>query len=87
MAQQSFGQGRIVEVAEIAPAEYDALTRRLAAYYVAEHGVADVNAAMEAAAEEMAFAASLCGHPLGTTLALDREFNEQGLIETARPAR
>jgi hypothetical protein len=26
----------------------------------------------------------LCSHPLGTILALDREFNEQGLIETAR---
>jgi hypothetical protein len=33
----------------------------------------------------MLFAASQCGHPAGTILALDREFNEQGLIETTRP--
>jgi hypothetical protein len=84
---ETFGDGRIVEVAEITSAEYEALTRRLAAYYVAEHGVANVHEAMEAAAEEMAFAASLCSHPLKTALALDREFNEQGLIETTRLAR
>jgi hypothetical protein len=84
---ETFGDGRVVEVAELAPAEYEALTRRLAAYYVAEHGVANIHEAMEAAEQEMAFAASLCSHPLKTALALDREFNEQGLIEIARLAR
>jgi hypothetical protein len=84
---ESFGDGRVVEVAEVAPAEYETLTRRLAAYYVAEYGIANIHEAMEAAEQEMAFAASLCGHPLRTRLELDRELNEQGLIELARPAR
>jgi Family of unknown function (DUF6505) len=83
---ESFGSAQLVEVAEIAQPDYDAMTRRLAAYYVAEFGVGDVNEAMAAAAEEMVFAASQCGHPLRTVLALDREFNEQGLIETTRVA-
>jgi hypothetical protein len=83
---QSFGDGRVVEIAEITPAEYEALTRRLAAYYVAEFGVENIHEAMDAAEQEMAFAASLCTYPLKTTLALDREFNEQGLIETTRIA-
>ena len=82
----SFGDGRVIEVAEITPSEFEAMTRRLAAYYMAEHGVANVQEAMEAAEQEMAFAASLCSHPLKTALALDREFNEQGLIETTRVA-
>lgn len=83
---ESFGSARLVEVAEITPADYDDMTRRLAAYYVAEFGVGDINEAMAAAAEEMVFAAAQCDHPLRTVLALDREFNEQGLIETTRVA-
>jgi hypothetical protein len=81
---ETFGGARLVEVADIAPADHDAMTRRLAAYYMAEFGLTDVNEAMAAATEEMQFAASQCGHPPGTILALDREFNEQGLIETTR---
>jgi hypothetical protein len=83
---ESFGNARLVEVAEIAPSDYDSMSRRLAAYYVAECGAGDIHAAMAAAEEEMSFAASQCGHPLKTVLALDREFNEQGLIETTRLA-
>ena len=83
---ETFGSARLVEVAEIAPADYDEMTRRLAAYYVAEFGVADVNEAMAAAAEEMVFAADQCDHPLRTILMLKREFNEQGLIETTHLA-
>jgi hypothetical protein len=80
----SFGSARLAEVAEISLADYDEMTRRLAAYYVAEFGVGDVNEAMAAAAEETVFAVAQCDHPLGTVLALDREFNEQGLIERTR---
>jgi len=83
---ETFGGARLVEVAEIATPDYDAMTRRLAAYYVAEFGVADLNEALAAATEEMIFAAAQCEHPLKTVLALDREFNEQGLIETTRVA-
>lgn len=83
---ETFGGARLVEIAKISPADYEEMTRRLAAYYVAEFGVADVNEAMAAAAEEMVFAASQCDHPLRTVLALKREFNEQGLIETTHPA-
>jgi hypothetical protein len=83
---QSFGSARLAEVAEISTLDYDEMARRLAAYYVAEFGVGDVNEAMAAAAEEMVFAEAQCHHPLRTVLALDREFNEQGLIEKTRIA-
>jgi Family of unknown function (DUF6505) len=80
----SFGSASLVEVAETTEDNYDSLMRRLAAYFLANCGVSDVRDAVEAAEQEMAFAVSLCGHPLKTILALDREFNEQGLIETTR---
>lgn len=80
----SFGNASLVEVAETSEGSYDAMLRRLAAYFLANCGVVEVGDAVEAAEQEMAFAASLCGHPLKTVLALDREFNEQGLIETTR---
>lgn len=81
---ETFGGARLVEVAEIGQAEYDAMTRRLAAYYLAEFELPDPTHAMTAAIEDMLFAASQSGHRPGTVLALDREFNEQGLIETTR---
>jgi hypothetical protein len=80
---ETFGGGSLVEVAELAEADHENLGRRLAAHLMAQYGI-NAGAAIEAALEEIAFAASLCGHPLGTVLALNREFNEQGLIETSR---
>jgi hypothetical protein len=80
---ESFGSGALVEVADLAEPVHEELGRRLAAYLMTQYGI-NPGAAVEAALEELAFASSLCSHPLGTILALDREFNEQGLIETAR---
>lgn len=80
---ETFGGGALVEVAELAEAAQDELGRRLAAYLMTQYGI-NPGAAIEAALEEIAFASSLCSHPLKTVLALDREFNEQGLIETTR---
>jgi uncharacterized protein DUF6505 len=84
---ESFGSARLVEVAEITPLDYGAVVRRLAAYFLAEGGAKEPQEALMAAEEEAAFASSLCdGQPFKTVLALDREFNEQGLIEKARIA-
>jgi hypothetical protein len=80
---ESFGAGALVEVAELAEPVHEELGRRLAAYLMTQYGI-NPGAAIEAALEELAFASSLCSHPPKTVLALDREFNEQGLIETTR---
>ena len=82
-ASKPSAAGALVEVAELAEAVQDELGRRLAAYLMTQYGI-NPGAAIEAALEEIAFASSLCSHPLETVLALDREFNEQGLIETTR---
>ncbi|MBL8697392.1 MAG: hypothetical protein JNK67_03410 [Alphaproteobacteria bacterium] len=71
----------------VVPATLDVLEqvlRRLAAHLMEHWSVPSPQAAIEAAAEEIEFARSLADHPAGTVLALEREFNEQGLIERAR---
>lgn len=79
----SFGSASLVEVADLTEVGYEDIGRRLAAHLMAEYGLGAAPA-IEAAIEELSFAANLCNHQLGTVLALDREFNDQGLIEKAR---
>jgi hypothetical protein len=81
---ESFGSAAFVEVAEFGADALEAMARRLAAHLLERYGAPDALQAVEAAHQEMEFAASLCGHPAGTILALDREFNDQGLIEKVR---
>ena|GEM_PF-142039 len=68
----SFGWSTLVEVAEASAAEREAAVAALAAHILAEYGAPDLAAAQAAAEEEVAFAASLCVHPVGTVLALSR---------------
>lgn len=72
-----------VEVAEIAPDGLERLARELAAHLLGSWSAPDPTAAVETACEELELALALCAHPRGTVLALQREFNEQGLIERA----
>ena len=68
----SFGWSTLVEVAEATPADRDGMLSALAARIRAHHGAPDEATARAAAAEEIAFAESLCDHPAGTVLALSR---------------
>ncbi|WP_270936126.1 DUF6505 family protein [Falsiroseomonas oryzae] len=72
----SFGWSTLVEVAEATPDQRAAALEALAAHIRARHGAPDEAAARAAAAEEIAFAESLCDHPPGTILALSR--SEEG---------
>lgn len=74
-----------VEAAEIAPDELERAARELAAHLLDAWDVPDPTTAVETAREELEFALALCAHPRGTVLAMQREFNEQGLIERAVP--
>ena len=60
------------------------LARRLAAHLLDAWEAPDATIAVEFARAEIEFALSLSHHPSGTILALEREFNEQGLIERTR---
>lgn len=79
----SFAPALHVEVAEVSPAQLEQAARALAAHLLAAWQVTDATIAVETAREELEFAMALCAHPRGTRLAIEREFNEQGLIERA----
>ena len=74
----SFGWSTLVEVGEATAEQIEAATAALAAHLVALHGAPDLIAAHAAAAEEIAFAATLADHPLGTVIALQRAVDPDG---------
>jgi hypothetical protein len=79
----AFAPALHVEVAETTAGELERTARELAAHLLDAWNAPDPTAAVETAREEIEFALALCAHPRGTVLALQREFNEQGLIERA----
>jgi len=80
----SFGWSTLVEVAEAPPEQRAAALAALAARIRAHHGAPDDAAARAAAAEELAFAESLCDHPLGTVLAITRTEKDGEVREAFR---
>lgn len=80
----SFGRATFVMVAEIDEAEFESVVDRLAEHFVSEYGAPDVEAARPAAREEAAFAASLCDHPIGTLIIVERSFGPDGIVESFR---
>ena len=81
----SFGRATFVAVAQIEPAEVDAVTEALAAHFVTYYGAPDVEAAKGVAAEEISFMAELCeDHAPNTLLAVSRELTDAGVKEGFR---
>lgn len=81
----SFGRATFVAVAQIEPAEYDALVDALAQHFVDAYGAPDLAAARGPAREELAFMADLCAdHAPNTLLAVERSFSEAGVREAFR---
>jgi hypothetical protein len=80
----SFGWSTLVVVTELSAAERAAAVDALARGLVAHCGAPDLAAARPAAEEEIAFAASLCDHPVGTLIGLQRSAEKDGVRETFR---
>lgn len=80
----SFGWSTLVVVTETSDAERDAAIMLLATRLVEKLGAPNMESAMAAAAEEIAFAASLCDHPAQTLLALNRGLEKGELRERFR---
>jgi hypothetical protein len=79
---QSLGWSTLVEVAEASEAERTAAIERLAQQLVDRFGAPDLATARLAAAEEIAFSASLSEHPKGMLAAVSRQW-EAGAIREA----
>lgn len=83
----SFGWSTFVSVAEIDDTQYEGVVRALARHAVERCGAPDVEAALPAARDEAAFAASLCEHKVNTLLGVERDFGEDGILERFRVVR
>lgn len=83
----SLGFSTLVEVAEISEAELGAVIRRFAALLVERFGAPDEALALQAAEEEIAFAASLCDHAPGTVVAVHRTVENGEIKEQFRTLR
>jgi hypothetical protein len=81
---EGFGFSTLAVVTPARPDELEAATQLLAQRLVEHCGAPDLATAIEAAREEMAFAASLCDHPEGTLLALQRGIEDGELRERFR---
>ncbi len=81
---ESLGWSTLVEVVEASVADRDAAVERLAQQLVDHFGAPDLATARPAAAEEIAFAASLSEHPKGMLAAVARTSEEGGIREAFR---
>jgi hypothetical protein len=84
LALGCFGYSTLVEVAEIGAADREALVETLALHLMEHCGAPSAEAARTAAADEIAFTASLCDHPPGTVIAMHRTIEGGDLKEQFR---
>jgi Family of unknown function (DUF6505) len=81
---ESFGWSTLIAVAEASADDLERATDMLAAKLVEHLGAPDLAAARAAAAEEIAFAASLCDHPVNTLIAVQRDVDQGEIRERFR---
>lgn len=80
----SLGWSTLTIVSEATDADRQGAVARLATQLLVHFGAPDPEAAHRAAEDEIAFAASLCDHPLQTLLAVQRSIEEGGIRERFR---
>lgn len=78
---ESFGWSTLVRVDEVSEAEYEAAIDRLAHHFVESFGAPSLAEALPVARQEAEYAASLCEHPVGTLIAVERYADEEGIHE------
>jgi hypothetical protein len=80
----NLGRSTFVQVSVAPDEDAASATRALAAHLFKDYGAPDMLTAMTAAQGEVAYASSLCDHPAGTLLAIEREMTEDGITERIR---
>lgn len=77
----SFGRSTFASVTEMTQQDQSEIERALAAHFVADYGAPDVEAALPAAREEVAFVADICAASLiNTVFTVRRRFDDDGRI-------
>lgn len=83
----SLGWSTLAQVANVGPSGHVAAVELLARCLHAHFGAPDLAAARAAAVEEIDFATSLCDHPPGTLIALQRIYENGAVRESFRTLR
>ena len=83
----SLGHSTLVQIVEASESDHAQVVDALAGQLVAHFGAPDLDAARVAAAEEVAFAASLCNHPPDTLIAMHRSHEDGETREAFRTLR
>jgi hypothetical protein len=83
----SFGWSTLVQIVEATEADRANLIELLATYFHERLGAPGAAEARAAAQQEVAFAASLCEHPLDTLVAVHRTVEAEGIRESFRTLR
>jgi hypothetical protein len=81
---ESFGWSTLIAVAEASDEDVETATNLLAHRLVSHMGAPDAATARAAAEEEIAFAASLCDHPVNTLIAVARNVEDGEIRERFR---
>lgn len=80
----SFGWSTLAQIIEVSEEQRSMAVEQLAARLVERCGAPDLATARLAAAEEIAFAASLCDHPAGMLVAVSRRYEDEAIRESFR---
>jgi hypothetical protein len=83
----SLGRSTLVQIVDATKQDHEDVVGLLAAQLVGQFGAPDLAAAREAAREEVAFAASLCDHPVGVIVAVTRSVEGGSIREAFRSLR
>lgn len=81
---ESLGRSTFVQVSSVTYEQLDTIVEQLAAHFVDQFGAPDMPSAIPVAQEEADYAIGLCAHEVGTLLAIERTFNEEGVAEKIR---
>ena len=83
----SFGWSTLVEIADIDDDAYQHVVDQLAAHLIEAHGAPHLKAALPPRAGKPKYTVSLCAHEVHTLLALEREFSDDGIVESLKVFR
>jgi len=84
LGTRTFGWSSLVEIAQISDDEFQQVIDCLAQHFIQSHGAPHIAAALPAASDEAHYASTVCEYPLHTLLAIEREFGDEGIVESLK---
>ena len=80
----SFGYSTFVQTTDISPSEFEELLDTVAKHLTEKYGAPSKDEAEKAAKLEIDDMTTLCEHPAGTLLAIERTFSDDNIMERTR---